>query len=156
MCQRTRRHRFVFSALNCSAARPITLAGASTVLYSVLVRSRTVLCLLVLLPLLAAIAAPATAISRKERKEQEAKIAQLAPKYQQWLQSVALLLSDEERKSFLDLGEDYQRDAFIEKFWRSRDPYPETPRNEMQLEFFRRVRHADKQFQGFGPGWRSA
>lgn len=42
-----------------------------------------------------------------------------------------------------------------EAFWRRRDPTPETPRNEVQLEFFRRVRHADKNFQGFGPGWRS-
>ena len=89
-------------------------------------------CLLVLLPLLAATAQPAAAASRKERKEQAAKIAQLAPKYQQWLQSVELLITDEERKSFLALDEDYQRDAFIDKFWRSRDPYPDTARNELK------------------------
>jgi GWxTD domain-containing protein len=40
-------------------------------------------------------------------------------------------------------------------FWRRRDPTPETARNEVQLEFFRRLRYADKNFQGFGPGWRS-
>ncbi len=42
-----------------------------------------------------------------------------------------------------------------EEFWRRRDPSPDTPRNEMQLEFFRRVRYAEHRFQGFGPGWRS-
>jgi len=42
-----------------------------------------------------------------------------------------------------------------EAFWRRRDPTPETARNEVQLEFFRRLRYADKNFQGFGPGWRS-
>jgi len=42
-----------------------------------------------------------------------------------------------------------------EEVWRRRDPTPETPKNEMQLEFFRRVRYAERHFQGFGPGWRS-
>ena len=42
-----------------------------------------------------------------------------------------------------------------EEVWRRRDPTPDTPKNEMQLEFFRRVRYAERHFQGFGPGWRS-
>lgn len=42
-----------------------------------------------------------------------------------------------------------------ERFWKRRDPTPETARNEYQLEFFRRMRYADQHFQGFGPGWRS-
>jgi GWxTD domain-containing protein len=42
-----------------------------------------------------------------------------------------------------------------EEFWRRRDPTPDTQRNEVQLEFFRRVRYAEHHFQGFGPGWRS-
>ena len=109
-------------------------------------RPRIVACLLVLLPLLAAIAQPAAAASRKERKEQAAKIAQLAPKYQQWLQSVELLITDDERKSFLDLEEDYQRDAFIDKFWRSRDPYPETARNELKDKWDARIEEAQSVF----------
>ena len=43
-----------------------------------------------------------------------------------------------------------------EELWRRRDPTPDTPRNEVQLEFFRRVRYAERHFQGFGPGWRTA
>jgi GWxTD domain-containing protein len=42
-----------------------------------------------------------------------------------------------------------------EEFWHKRDPTPETPRNEAMLEFLRRVRHTERHFQGFGPGWRS-
>lgn len=42
-----------------------------------------------------------------------------------------------------------------EAFWRRRDPTPETARNEYQIEFFRRLRHASQHFLGFGPGWRS-
>jgi len=42
-----------------------------------------------------------------------------------------------------------------EEFWRRRDPAPGTGRNEALIEFFRRVRHTETHFQGFGPGWRS-
>lgn len=42
-----------------------------------------------------------------------------------------------------------------EEFWRSRDPNPETPRNEALIEFIRRVRYTERHFQGYGPGWRS-
>src|SRR6185503_16286939 len=89
------------------------------------------------------------AASRKERREQAAKIAQLAPKYQQWLDTVDLLISDAERKAFLDLEEDYQRDAFIEKFWRSRDPYPNTARNELKDKWEARLEEARITFGGF-------
>ncbi|HEU5112799.1 MAG TPA: GWxTD domain-containing protein, partial [Acidimicrobiia bacterium] len=42
-----------------------------------------------------------------------------------------------------------------EAFWARRDPTPDTPRNEALIEFIRRVRHAERHFQGYGPGWRS-
>ena len=48
-----------------------------------------------------------------------------------------------------------QQAAGWEQFWRRRDPTPDTPRNEALIEFIRRVHHAERQFQGFGPGWRS-
>ncbi len=42
-----------------------------------------------------------------------------------------------------------------EEFWRRRDPDPETPANEARIEFFRRVRHTERRFRGYGPGWRT-
>lgn len=42
-----------------------------------------------------------------------------------------------------------------QRFWDRRDPTPETPVNENLIEFYRRLRHATRQFQGIGPGWRS-
>src|SRR6185295_6944242 len=42
-----------------------------------------------------------------------------------------------------------------EEFWRRRDPTPDTARNEALIEFIRRVRYAERHFQGYGPGWRS-
>jgi GWxTD domain-containing protein len=48
-----------------------------------------------------------------------------------------------------------QQAALWDAFWKRRDPTPDTPRNEFQIEFFRRVHYADQHFLGFGPGWRS-
>ncbi|HEV8631536.1 MAG TPA: GWxTD domain-containing protein, partial [Thermoanaerobaculia bacterium] len=101
--------------------------------------------LLLLLPL-ALPAPPAHAASRKVRKEQEAKIALLAEKYRQFLDEVSVLISDEERGAFLALEEDYQRDAFIDRFWRSRDPYPETARNELKDKWQARLDEARSLF----------
>ncbi len=101
-----------------------------------------------LLPLLLLTASPATGTSRRERKEEAAKIAKLAPKYQEWLAEVEVLITAEERTAFLALEEDYQRDAFIEKFWRSRDPYPETARNELKDKWDARVEEAKAAFGG--------
>jgi VWFA-related protein len=74
------------------------------------------------------------------------RIAQLAPKYRQWLTEVELLLRKDERASFLALQEDYQRDGFIQKFWESRDPYPETPQNEFKDTWYARLEEARQEY----------
>jgi GWxTD domain-containing protein len=48
-----------------------------------------------------------------------------------------------------------QQAALWDAFWKRRDPTPDTPRNEYQIEFFRRMHYAEQHFLGFGPGWRS-
>jgi GWxTD domain-containing protein len=48
-----------------------------------------------------------------------------------------------------------ERDSGWTAFWQRRDPTPDTPRNEALIDFVRRVRYAERHFQGFGPGWRS-
>jgi VWFA-related protein len=65
--------------------------------------------------------------ARKDKR-----IEALPEAYQQWLAAVDLLLSKEELEAFLAIEQDYQRDAFIERFWRIRDPYPDTARNEFK------------------------
>ncbi|MFC1553907.1 GWxTD domain-containing protein [candidate division KSB1 bacterium] len=39
--------------------------------------------------------------------------------------------------------------------WKQRDPTPETPRNELRDEYFRRVRYSNSQFSFFNEGWKS-
>ena len=58
--------------------------------------------------------------------------ANLPQRYADWLEEVAPLIGDEERQVFLALTQDYQRQAFIRAFWEARDPYPETPGNELR------------------------
>lgn len=41
------------------------------------------------------------------------------------------------------------------RFWKRRDPSPDTAENEFKDEFFRRVRHANEHFSVLEPGWRS-
>jgi VWFA-related protein len=74
------------------------------------------------------------------------KTPQLREQYVKWLDEVGPLLSRSERRAFLALQHDYQRDGFIRRFWESRDPYPETTRNEFQIEYERRLDEARKEY----------
>jgi Ca-activated chloride channel family protein len=72
--------------------------------------------------------------------------ADLAPRYQTWLEDVALLIQPKEREAFLALQKDYQRDAFIRRFWEVRDPYPQTPANELKDRWEKRAEFARQRF----------
>ena len=76
------------------------------------------------------------------RKEMAARVALLSEEHQQWLREVDLLISPEERFAFLGIDQDYQRDAFIERFWRIRDPYQDSTRNEFREHWYERIRFA--------------
>lgn len=71
---------------------------------------------------------------------------ELAPRYQKWLDEVALLISPKEREAFLAIGKDYQRDAFMRRFWEVRDPFPQTARNELQERWEKRAEIARERF----------
>ena len=68
--------------------------------------------------------------------------------HRQWAEEVALLLTDDEIQSFLCLSQDYQRDAFITEFWKARDPYPETARNEFREHWGERLSMVHQLFDG--------
>ena len=79
--------------------------------------------------------------------EQEAAVEALLPRYQRWLESVALLITDTEREVFLAIEENYQRDHFIRRFWKVRDPFTRTPRNEFQGLWEERTEAARQAFE---------
>ena len=66
--------------------------------------------------------------------------------YRAWLYEVELIIDEEELTAFLALEKDYQRDAFIERFWRIRDPYADTARNEFRDNYQARLVEARSRF----------
>jgi GWxTD domain-containing protein len=99
---------------------------------------------------------------KRERSDKE-KIAarkavreELKGAYKSWLnQDVAYIISDEERKAFHNLGNDEERDAFIENFWLRRNPNPDSPDNEFREEHYRRIAYANEHFAAGKPGWKT-
>jgi Ca-activated chloride channel homolog len=87
--------------------------------------------------------APPAAAARADEK---AALAALSPEHRAWLDEVAVLLSKAEREAFLGLEKDYQRDAFIDRFWEVRDPYPDTARNEARDAWESRLVQARQEF----------
>jgi GWxTD domain-containing protein len=79
----------------------------------------------------------------------------LSPPYADFLSKVRYIITRQEEKIFLELP-DSDKDAFIEEFWKRRDPDPDTEENEFKMEYFDRLESADRLFPGEGkPGWRT-
>jgi len=81
----------------------------------------------------------------------------LPAKYQDWLHLVGYHIQPVEKDVFLQLRNDRDRDAFVETFWKQRDPTPGTPENEYQDELVKRFKYVNE-FFGRGttrPGWQT-
>ncbi len=66
----------------------------------------------------------------------------LSEHFERWLEEIDVLITPVERQLFRSLSRDYQRDAFIQQFWKVRDPYPRTVRNELKERWPLRVAQA--------------
>jgi GWxTD domain-containing protein len=83
---------------------------------------------------------------------------QLPERYKNWLQrDVAYIVTNEEKKVFVDLASDADRDRFIESFWELRNPTPGSPDNVYRTEHYRRIEYANQYFGHFShsEGWRT-
>ncbi len=76
--------------------------------------------------------------------------APLNERHEAWLVEVDPLILSSEKRVFRGLATDYQRDAFIDRFWRERDPHPETARNELKERYTRRVLQARALYGNLG------
>jgi GWxTD domain-containing protein len=87
-------------------------------------------------------------------KKQESKLAkELGPAYGSWLNDeVPYIITDEERRAFLALETNEEREQFIESFWERRNPEPESPENAFKEEHYRRLAYADEHFASGIPG----
>ena len=89
-------------------------------------------------------------------KAQKALRQELKGPYKTWLnEEVPYIISDEERKAFLSLSNDEEREAFIENFWLRRNPNPDSPENEFREEHYRRIAYANEHYAAGKPGWKT-
>jgi GWxTD domain-containing protein len=96
-------------------------------------------------------------ISEKRKKENARSMKhELKGEYKSWLdQDVRWIISDEERKAFMNLSNDEERDKFIEAFWDRRNPNPDSEDNEFKDEHYRRIEYANEHFAAGVQGWRT-
>ena len=99
----------------------------------------------------------APGLSDKDRqRQQESLQKELAGAYRKWLQEdVGYIITDEERKVFLSLNNDEEREQFIEQFWLRRSPDPESLANDYKEEHYRRIAYANEHFASGIPGWKA-
>jgi GWxTD domain-containing protein len=91
--------------------------------------------------------------TQRNPEEQPRKVKQeLKKAYVNWLNDVDLILTKSERDAWIKLATDDEREKFIEDFWRSRDPDPDTEENEFKEQYFERVAYANEHFSSGKPG----
>ena len=96
-------------------------------------------------------------LSRKEeRKKLKELRKELEGPFRKWLdEDVKYIISPEERKAFLQLATDEERESFIEQFWIRRDPTPDSMENEFREEHYRRIAYANERYASGIQGWRT-
>jgi GWxTD domain-containing protein len=81
---------------------------------------------------------------------------QLPAQYKKWLdQDVIYIITDEERKEFLALTTDEEREKFEENFWAIRNPKHGSDTNPFKDEHYARIQYANQHFgrESTTPGW---
>ena len=94
----------------------------------------------------------------EKRKKANAKALknELSEDDKKWLnEDVRWIISDEERKAFLQLSNEEEREKFIEAFWDRRNPNPDSEDNEFKDEHYRRIEYANEHFAAGVQGWRT-
>lgn len=87
---------------------------------------------------------------------QAAQAVELPEKYKKWLEEeVVYIISPREKAAFEKLESVQEWEAFIEAFWRRRDPDLLTPVNEFREEHYRRIEFANRELgrDSAVPGW---
>jgi GWxTD domain-containing protein len=95
--------------------------------------------------------------SDKERYRQQKELRhELTGPYKTWLnEEVPYIITDDERRSFMSLSNDEEREAFIENFWQRRNPNPDSEENEFREEHYRRIQYANDHYAAGKPGWKT-
>ncbi len=92
-------------------------------------------------------AGPAPARRKLTGKDVKDLTAKLEPKYREFLQVVDLIITKDEKEVFLQIADSYQKDRFIESFWRRRSIDSSGIRTDYQRVHTDRVQLAKEQFR---------
>ena len=83
----------------------------------------------------------------------------LPPSYRHWLnEEVTYIITSEEKKQFLALQSDHERDSFIQAFWDARNPDPASGTNPYKDEHYKRLAYVNSMFSrdpSYPDGWKS-
>ena len=108
-------------------------------------------------PLLAQTAEePAKLTAKQEKRRIEQLRKELQGPFRRWLdEDVRYIITGDERKVFVQLSTDEERENFIESFWMRRDPTPDSMENEYKEEHYRRIAFSNERYASGIPGWRT-
>ena len=96
---------------------------------------------------------PSTATNKEERKREKKLARELGSAYDSWLkEDIPDIITNEERRAFLQLSTNEEREQFVESFWDRRNPDPESAANTYKEEHYRRLAYADERFASGIPG----
>ena len=94
--------------------------------------------------------------AKQEKRRLERLRKELRGPFKRWLdEDVRYIITPEERKAFVQMATDEERENFIESFWLRRDPTPDSMENEYKEEHYRRIAYANDRYASGIPGWRS-
>src|SRR5207302_3733716 len=92
----------------------------------------------------------------KKRVSEKQVLKELATPYKKWLsEDVVYIIGDIERRAFLQLQTNEERENFIEEFWQRRSPDPDSVDNPVKEEHYRRIAYANEHFASGVAGWRT-
>ena len=93
---------------------------------------------------------------KDDRQREDQAILNLPSIARFWLtEDVVYLISREERRAFLDLATDQERNQFIEQFWLRRAPDPRSLENAFKEEHYRRIVFANEKYGMEISGWKT-
>jgi GWxTD domain-containing protein len=96
-------------------------------------------------------------VTDKEKFAQQKALRQeLKGEYKKWVdEDVRWIITDQELQAFKSLGNDEERDQFMENFWLRRNPNPDSPENEFREEHYARIAYSNEHFAAGKPGWKT-
>jgi GWxTD domain-containing protein len=84
-------------------------------------------------------------VRKETRFEMDESKVSLDEDFEDIIDILRYIATDKEISKLEDLKGQERKEYWIQ-FWKKRDPYPETARNEFMIEFFKRAKYADKKF----------